>query len=205
MNNEVNQKHNTLFIIIASVLAVIVLAVAGFLIYSRFAKKTEITVLVAPTTAKIEINGKEYKNGTSEIAPGTYTVKISADGFESKELELVAKSDEIALLYEYLTPTTGKYSLADYDLLPYISKDEKTDELIYARKKAESLFDLLPLENSDLGLIISDASANCDASSLCLKISSYLSASKEEALNFLRESGFDPEAFEISFERETED
>ena len=194
MNNEVNNKKKLIIIAVAAlVLALIAFAITLIIGNINSKNKTELTVLVAPESAKILIDGKEYKNGTFDFSPGTYSVSLSADGFESKTVELVAKPGEIALLYDYLLPTSGKYSLKDYDLLKYLSKDEKTKALLESRANALSFLSILPLEFKDSDVYVEDASSfsNCPADpNLCINIKTS-SASKEDALSLLKSAGYD--------------
>ena len=205
MNNEVNNKKKLIIIAVAAVaLALIAFAITLIIRNINSNAKTELTVLVAPESAKVEINGKEYKNGTFDFAPGTYSVSLSADGFESKTVELVAKPGEIALLYEYLLPTSGKYSLKDYDLLKYLSKDEKTKSLLEARANALAFLSILPYEFPTEGIYVEDISdaSECPADpNLCIKITSSASASKEDALNLLKNEGYDLTDLTVFFEK----
>ena len=54
-------------------------------------KTVMLDILVAPLSAKTEINGKEYKNGKYEFEPGEISVKITRDDFKEQEftMELV--------------------------------------------------------------------------------------------------------------------
>ena len=203
MNNEVvNRKKYIIigvaFLVVAALALLITVLVRNF----SLANKIELTVLVAPESAKILINGKEYKNGTYDFSPGTYSISISADGFEEKTVELTANSGEIALLYDYLLPTSGKYSLNDYKLLKYLSKDEKTSALLEARANAVAFVSILPLEYSSLTVSDDSDSSSCPADpNLCIKISSS-SLSESEAIDFLKSEGYDLSDLVISFERE---
>ena len=204
MNNEVNNKKKLIVIVVvALVLALIAFAITLIVRNINSNNKTELTVLVAPETAKVEINGKEYKNGTYDFAPGTYSVSLSADGFESKTVELTANSGEIALLYDYLLPTSGKYSLKDYDLLKYLSKDETTKSLLEARASAVSFLSLLPYDFPDEGVSVEDfsSSSECPADpNLCIKVTS-LSLSKEDALALIKAQGYDLTDLTVFFDQ----
>ena len=210
-----NSKKPKIFLIGGIVLGVIAILIVLLLLFRDdipgnvpiIGSKTEITILVAPVSAKIEIDGKEYKNGTYEFPTGSFTATISANGFETKEVGVVAEAGEIALLYEYLTPTTGKFSLADYDLLKYLSPDETITALLLKRAAAISFLNTLPIEDTDKQLYISNQSSSpeCPADpNLCIGISSLGSVTEEEALNLISERGYDPSEFTIFFEQGTE-
>lgn len=94
-------------IIVGGVLAV--LAIVGVSVYNLIWNSiysAKINIVVAPSIAKVVIDGSEYKTtGTYRVKPGEYEVEISADGFVSKKVNVVAVKGESVDLYEYLEPT----------------------------------------------------------------------------------------------------
>ena len=79
--------------------AVVIIAVP---IIRENERQTILEIGVAPTTAKIEIDGKEYANGAYVFEPGSYTAHISQEGFTSKEVSFSVKEHEQNLLAAFI-------------------------------------------------------------------------------------------------------
>ena len=44
--------------------------------------KQRVSLNIAPTSATITVNRKDYRNGLYEMQPGTYKAKVSQEGFD---------------------------------------------------------------------------------------------------------------------------
>ena len=127
------------------------IAIAGivalvFLIINRN-KNMTLSILVAPTGAKITINGKEYTNGNYQEFPASkISVTIERDGFDTKELELEGGSNKVVKIQTYLeTQNLEKYRemgdsyrvlrlIADYSdtkISNFITESNKIEEIKY--------------------------------------------------------------------------
>ncbi len=96
-------KHSKSVVILLFV--VIAICFGGTLVLGVFnyqEQKTYLSVMVAPVFARVTLNDQEYQMGLNEIEPGKYQVKISADGFISKEFTLEVKHGEPAAVSGYL-------------------------------------------------------------------------------------------------------
>lgn len=209
MYNEVNNKRKFIIpAIIAIITIIIIVIVVGLLTktQSSSTEKTEITILVVPLSATIKIDNETYQNGTYEIAPGEHTANISATGFLSKEVNFIAEKNKIALLYEYLTPATEKYSSEDYSLLRYISKDKETDKLVKSYFETLAFLDRLPIINDEKKVYITDQSYSdkCNQDPyICIGITNLGTLSKSETVELIREKGYNPDDFVIFYEEGT--
>ena len=58
-------------------------------VMDRATAKPRVSLNIAPTSATITINGKDYRNGLYEMQPGTYKANISQEGFAEQQLENV--------------------------------------------------------------------------------------------------------------------
>lgn len=147
---------NTHFSGVVTTLIIIGIICIGALVALPFLghrpKISSIEFTVAPSFAKIEINGQTYNNGVYEFEPGEYEALISADGFESKKVKLTLGKEENAKLSEYLLNTEEglayfERSEADLRSLEAIDKTEVKEFLESYRKKV-SIRNILPIDAS---------------------------------------------------------
>ena len=110
-------------------------------------KNMTLSILVAPTDAKITINGKEYTNGNYQEFPASkISVTIEREGFDTKELELEGGSNKVVKIQTYLeTQNLEKYRemgdsyrvlrlIADYSdtkISNFITESNKIEEIKY--------------------------------------------------------------------------
>ncbi len=188
--------------------AVVVIGL-GFLIFNLlFPQNSELVVLVAPETARIEIDGKLYKNGVYNLSAGTHFAKISADGFSYTELNFETEGGEPFLLDEALDEIDGTYTDADYEILSLIAESEETVAKVNDRVRAKTFFNRLPITNAEYAAKISNASGseNCSKNSLCLLVESEADLSEEKIASLIRSYDYDPNDYEIiSVKKEDEE
>lgn len=132
-------------------LSIILIIVVPMIRQSQKATMLEITV--APTSAIIEISGKEYRNGTYAIEPGEYEVKISRDGFDSKEQHLTIKAHELTTFRTFLIHRTEglKYyerSAADLAALRLNVSDAEVNAFLADYDERLKIKDILPINAS---------------------------------------------------------
>jgi uncharacterized membrane protein len=68
---------------------------------------SKINLLIAPASATITIDDKEYKNGIHEISSGKHIITISKWGFETQTEEIEITPKETYIYYNYLLPPNG--------------------------------------------------------------------------------------------------
>ena len=138
------------------ILSIIVIICVGALIALPFLayrpKISSIEISVAPSFAKIEINGQTYTNGVHEFEPGEYEATISADGFESKKVKVTVEKEKSAKLSDYLLNTEEglayfERSEADLRSLEAVDKAEVKEFLDDYSKKV-SIREVLPIDAS---------------------------------------------------------
>ncbi len=83
----------------------VVLAISlGFLIYGRIFSAT-LSIMVAPSIVSVEVGDLNFgASGEYKMMPGEYSVKISAEGFETKTGKITLRADETSNLHLYLNP-----------------------------------------------------------------------------------------------------
>jgi hypothetical protein len=122
-------KHYKLFI--GAIIGVIILCVGAIIIVPivrAINRPTILELAIAPTTAKIELNGVEYQNGTHRVEPGEYNIKITKDGFVSKEATITVPKYEQTHFSAYILNKEESYayferSAADIEVLRQINTD----------------------------------------------------------------------------------
>lgn len=73
-------------------------------------KTSTITLDVTPLDAKIQLNGIGYQNGTVAITPGTYEVKISRDGLDSKSFSVTLETGDNLTVAAFLKSGADDFS-----------------------------------------------------------------------------------------------
>lgn len=92
-------------IILATLIIVCVISII-VTIYITSHKK--ISILVAPVSATITINGKNYTNGTYNLPTGEVTATIQKDGFITKKITI--NTSETTNIHTYLLQSDGTYT-----------------------------------------------------------------------------------------------
>ena len=77
------------------------------------AKTSMVEVMVAPTSAKVLIDGEQYTNGEYEMPPGEYKVTIEEDGFQPYNGVLRVADKHKLYIAVCLQPTEGNKSYYD--------------------------------------------------------------------------------------------
>jgi len=190
---------------VAFVLIVLIIAATMYIINSF--RTASIDVLVAPESARVIINGKEYSNGTYKIEPGNFTVTITKDGFNGYQESFSLSAGQTKDLAVYLTQTDGGY---DWYL------NHPSDDLIMTRigdkqasdKSAEMLakypiLSVLPHRDDDgsYDYTINPKFSGDTLKSLVIELNSCSDYSKPiykaEALKWLSDQGYNPNDYAI--------
>ena len=170
-------------VVVSLALGALFLGVSAIAKYS----KPSLSILVSPVDAVVEIDGEKFSNGEYEMKSGKKHVRISKDGFETKELDLDIKSWHSSYLDEYLVPDGGDFSRYatsedDYEALKMLdlSNDEAAKSFVEAFENKMTITDFLPIATSfDLGdsksqyyrVYLDNGNADC-LEFFCLKIES---------------------------------
>lgn len=93
--------------ITAFVVITIIISIFGIVINAK--KSATLEILVAPASSEIRVGNSIYENGTYKFAPGTYSVEIKKDGFNTYTGEITLESGETNYLYQYLEQSDGSF------------------------------------------------------------------------------------------------
>lgn len=206
-----NSKKPLLGIIILTIL-IIVIPVTIFIINSG--KTATLQTTIAPSSAVITFDNNSYQvNRDYKFRPTSTKATISADGFQSQEIDLELKDNETTHIFLYLIPEDG-------DMSWYDERPEETKLLLavgglqalqYAEDyhKKYPISTVLPLTFVDVNpetyewtefRIDGGEFNDCKTNDYCVKITDSTGNNHERALNLIREKGFNPVDYEIIYE-----
>ena len=203
-----NQKNKKLIIGAASLLVLLVFAaVAGLVTF--LTSTTEIEIVVAPASATILIDGKEYKNGKERITSGKHNVIIKKDGFNTSEFSF--DTADTNKLYAYILENDNGYNWylnhQDDSMLltkigSYINDKEASS---YQSKNPISLS--LPIIYAHYDEAYNYTEYRIDGgtftdckSDFCIKITDTTGGNYEAAIQKIKDTGFNPDDYQILYE-----
>ena len=198
-------------ILIIDVLAILI--VAGIIIHNA-TKVSIISFNIAPVDAVISVNGNtSFTNNTYKITPGTYEIKISHDNLETKTFTIDIAPHDAITFTAFLKDVDEKFSFYESkeNNLTY-DNDVSAEEFIKKVTKALGIFELLPIKGyiyedteintSTAGFAIKDgrSSSKCEKIA-CLLINYYGHDYEELVTEKIQEAGYDPENYQLIYER----
>ena len=208
MNKITNfiKKYPLLFIGLSLLIFITIILVITAI---NMRKTEEIEVLVAPISAEITIDGKEYQNGTFNIEPGEHQVHIEKTGFISQDFSFNTLSTR--KIYTYLKQTDGSYSWysnnsEDSNILTQIG-DYEADREAELYSSQNPIVQVLPIfyahydENYNYSEFRIDGGEfdGCE-SNFCLKVTDTTGGNMELAKNKIKEAGYNPNNYQILYE-----
>ena len=166
------------------------------------ADSSKIEILVAPTSATITIDGKQYKNGEYELSPGQYEVSIEKNGFETYNSIIVVADQHKTYIATCLTPNQNNEDY--YETHPEDSGIcQSAEELASAsawdqNALLDNIFEFTPFHNDANGYYV-DPYYN-DEKKLIVKITFKNCTEKAETLRdraymWMREQNLNPDNY----------
>lgn len=195
------------------VLNVLMVLVAILIIVVHHTKTATIDIMVAPSEATIELNGKKYENLESyNIMPGDYHVKVAMEGMQTREYDMNLADGGFARIWTYLVDADGGFEYYmmhpdDAAILEDVA-DKDAEAFVEKYTKMMSITEVLPLTLSNrgdnTGEIISihirwGTEDECREKPYCLIVKDFTGKNTERALAMIREAGYDPDDYEIIF------
>ena len=198
-------------------LVLVLIVSLGFLVYGRIFS-AKISIVVAPSIAKVKIGDREFSSSEEiNIQPGEYAVSVSADGFETKTGQLVAKADETSNVHLYLvssrSDTANWYDEHESDalIMGEIKSWERLKE-IDALIEKEPVLGQLPLtveyyteNHAEHVKYIISFELDDSSRGFYLIMKDYTGEGKEAALKKLSELGMDTKSLKLEYQDFTED
>ncbi|MBR5419028.1 hypothetical protein IK110_02160 [Candidatus Saccharibacteria bacterium] len=171
----------------------------------------------APSTAIVKVSGVEYRNGSYELAPGTYHIEASAEGFEDKAFDINIENGKSNDVLFYLETTSGDmsyYERSNVDLktMRLIAKsDESAKVFIESYDKKYRLITDTPIKETyitpagyanEMRITNARSDKRCKGT-LCILISGYAaseSSFKMQAIKMLTSRGYNINDYEVFYE-----
>ncbi len=210
---EHQQKVKLAIKIGATTFVLFILVAVGLFVNSlRFS--AELKIVVAPTFAKVEINGRKFSSEEiAKVEPGETTAKITADGFQSQEINLNIVEDGENNLYAYLLPEGDEglswYAKDDAEGMRLTAVSDALSDIERAEYlKRYPITAMLPLqvveETSEKYTwrtyrIDSGKFEGCQ-SDFCVKITDETGGNHDAALQKIRDAGYNPDDYEIIYQ-----
>lgn len=207
-----NDKRKT--IIIGATIIAITVIIPIILFILNLGKTATLQTAIAPSFATLTINDKKYKiNSDLKFEPGDYKATISADGFKTKEVDLTLQDHQTTQLALYLDPNDGNikwyYDHPEEYTLFAIANDTKNTQEAESYVDKYPISKILPINVVEINPTTYAAKEyridlgkfdQCKADEFCIKITDRRGNNYEEALNMIRQKGFDPDDYEIIYE-----
>ena len=208
------RRHRVVSLVVFLNVVVILLIVLLLVIHNM--KTATIDILVAPSDATIELNGTKYDNLKSHsIMPGEYHVKISMDGMETKEFDVGIEDGELKRIWTYLLDSESDFSyyVTHPDEISILGEvaDVKAEEFIVEYNRLNAIQEVLPLQfsntfdkNATEVISISvrwGVDDECDEKAFCLIVHDFTGKNTERALQLIKEAGFNPNDYELVYEK----
>lgn len=209
------KKIIIIIICIFSIATITAVAVYTYLRLDEANRSVTLNVAVSPKSSSITINGIGYQNGdTYKIAPGEYQVEISREEFDNYTTTLVFEADSTHNLYVALKLAHG--DVADwYAKHPgedeYLAKIDAAgyDDYINLRIKKYPILTHFPVVSTYYTILV-DVSDD-GKTSITIRINMLepdpdiesqarqAEIYKKQALDKIRELGFDPSKYKITY------
>ena len=191
---------------------IIIATICGFvLIIALFivdrVRNATVEILVAPTFAKVEIDGKTYPSKkTIKTTPKDeeFTAIVSADGFETKEITFKVEKNQTSYIYVSLNnKESGEQWYLDqsgeeYDRFVMVEEallEIASDDFA----KQYPIVTILPYINSEDGYRIDYGDYEGCEGGFCLQITDNTGENHEKALQYIRDNGFVPDDYQIVY------
>ncbi len=170
----------------------------------------EVEIRIAPASATITIDGKQYQNGSYKLPKGDLSVHIEKDGFIPQDL-IVNNSDGATKIYSYLLQQDGTTSWYDTHESDAILLNTIGDYLanITAEKYNEQypIMTVLPIIYANYDEQYNYTEYRIDGgkflecqNEFCLKITDTTGDNQTDALEQIRSAGYNPDDYEIIYE-----
>ena len=187
------------FLLLGSVL------LAGFLgtqLYLAFTYSAKIDLLYTPAAAQARLDGKPVKAGIIRLKPGRHSLAVTMKGFAPLSRTIDTARGEapfIGIILEPDTPATaGWYRQHPEDqLIREKIMSIEADQLSEKAAKVEPFLRLLPYYAPGDAYEIGMGQIDTKTGRPTIVITTHTETAKEDALTWIRSSGYDPDKMRI--------
>ncbi len=175
----------------------LLVAIVATILAATFNTKGEVTVMLAPETAELKIDGKESmpvkSNQIISLNPGAYIFQFSRDGFANQTSRITISKGEKKTIDIVLTPQTKEAK-------ELIDKDPRAASIIKQAqdKKNSELLAKLPITTTGFSIdSCSSIKKPSDTTRKAVCITTLASDVNDAALLYARNAGYSNDQFEI--------
>lgn len=191
-------------IIVLSILAAVLIVTLFLYSYITSRGKTAIVEIeVAPISSSLKANDQKINAGTVKLKPGKYTITAERTGFakQSETVELIeGENDYIGFILESNSPDTANWyseNPEDQQMIEKISS-KKFDQTSEDSTKEFPILTQLPFIGPGFSYQIDYGPVNSD-NKLELAITITSEESKQDALDWIKNEGYNPDDYAISY------
>lgn len=188
----------------------IIVLIGGWAGWHFTRKKPNLSLVVAPSVAKIVIDGnKTVKQGNLYMLPGHHKLVASMDGFASRSLDFDVVANKLITETIVLVPN----SQVGVDWLINHQSEElrreglggaKFDSTVSSAVKTLPVIKELPFIDQLYRIDYGKSKAHPDdPNAIAIYITYYSDAGKQQALDWLKFKGYDPSKLELIYEQGT--
>ena len=175
----------------------------------NFPKTAKVDILVSPRSAKVTLNGKKYSSGIHRIEPGTYILEIKKDGFEDVQAEIDIEKEDVKKIYYCLIAEKENYyedNEVDAEICDRIEESNGLDHDSMVLS-ADPIQKLIPYHSYEKKFFIDKENDSVTVLKITLLscIEERRNGLKENALEWLRENGIDPNNYTIEYKNGCEE
>jgi len=195
-------KRLRLIVVALAVLVIIPLIVWGFIMASENGTSA-VSVFIAPNDATVEVGGQSFKaDKTIRLKPGSYTVKISKDGFEADSQKIIVQDNKESSLVSVLLPVSESAKKWYQENKNEVLRIEGKAGELSAQQGQDFISQYpitkwLPIQKAIYSIGYKQVSENT-SDGIIITISAS-EGYREAALQEIRDKGFDPTDFTIEF------
>ncbi|RYF29644.1 MAG: PEGA domain-containing protein [Chloroflexi bacterium] len=202
MTNEFFLTHRKK-IVIGAILLFVVFVLFSAATYISRSGKIGVTFSIVPGDASLTVNGNKSGKGTQWLTPGTYTIKVEKNGFQTVEKQIIADANkERNVAAVSLTPESDEAKAwAEKNQNLYKSNEEfgsieaqETGKFLRAR---HPIIDVLPYKDPYYTVAYR---LNNDQS-ITLTVDTPSPRYRYFAVQKIRELGYNPTDYDIEFKQ----
>lgn len=194
---------------------IVILAISFYFVIDDASRSVTIRFMVAPSSAKITLNGTEYQSATTyKITPGDYTLLIEKPGFESYEKQISpVENDNLNISIALSVQPGNENYYKEHPNEAYALETIWTDQMVAGSDivfENNPLFKILPIDveyyvNNQRYVHYQITFSIDTPERTAVLINDYTGGNYEAALERIRTEGYNPDNYTIEYHNLTEE
>jgi hypothetical protein len=206
MFNEFVRTH--IRAIAITILLVIVAAIAAGIYFSASrAGKIAVTVAVVPSDAHTTVNGQSVSSGTVYLAPGSYNVESSKDGFAKYSQKQQIEANQSSIVVSLTPESADAKKWADDHNSDYLANEslagQAADTFSNDFRDKNPIVNVLPYDNYIFTIGYENDQSDPTNNSVIITIDAP-EGYRNAAIDQIRSLGYDPTTLNIKFRNYTD-